>query len=610
MDGLLYAALYGTLCHFLQAFKNYLLNNSSENYDPSYLKSIIVLDLIIIAMGGLALNCFVGYFVNASFGTNLYDCWQFQGTKLQPSTIMKVIRLMIMVYAVVMYSLWATLGLQSVQGYMFYRRAISYFYATAALCITPVFYWILLSKIISFMTANYKKKNQTIPKALFYIRMIKYFILFGFGIPTTINFLLRVLGNEYLQDYLVYCLFVCDALQFFSTSGPALYLLFKSFPQLFKHKETVKRGHDKTMVSFELGLDVAAIVAGIITIVDVAIVNFEDKISLRMSQEFLYELCDYNVAQIGCPNLSTFHNINLICTVLHVIPLVAYCIYPGKLLINVLQGREQFSRIAQDKLAAASGISIICCLLLMSKYTVITFLSPELDLPSIVYYVKVAISLDMIFNSLCGLALSNMVGHIVGTVTGTNLYDLYEINGKPYNPSKLLKILRLFIMICTTTAYALWASRGLESMENFIFYRFITFTYFSCILFFVIPFVYWNLLSKIITVLQNKYRKRKEKLPVGLHYLKLLRYACVFCFAYPSLVNCLLILVGHTFYSHSPKLISFQIVSMGFMSFFSTVMSFYPIFKSFQTFLSKSRNASKASETAVEPTVRMEPCTQ
>ncbi|KAJ3310831.1 hypothetical protein HDV04_004607 [Boothiomyces sp. JEL0838] len=332
------------------------------------------------------------------------------------------------------------------------------------------------------MTANYKKKNQPIPKALFYIQMIKYFILFGFGIPTAINFLLRVVGNELLQQHLVYCLCICDALIFFSTSGPALYLIFKSFPKLFKQSPVAKGTPDR---------------------------------------------------------------------------------------------------------------------------------SPDMDLPTLASYVKAAISLDMIFNSLCGLALSNMVGHIVGIVTGTNLYDLYEFNGKPYNPSKLLKILRLTIMICTTTTYALWAYKGVQSLENFVLYRLTTYTYFSFLLFFIIPTLYWHLLSKIIEVLENKYRRKKEKKPIGLYYLKLVKYACVFFFAYPSLVNCILILVGNTFYADSPKLMIFQASAMGCMTFFSTLMAFYPLFKSFQGLLAKTSRASvKESQTAVSPTVRMEPCTQ
>ncbi|KAJ3310832.1 hypothetical protein HDV04_004608 [Boothiomyces sp. JEL0838] len=189
-------------------------------------------------IGGFAVNVFVSYFVNASVGTNLYEYWQVKGKQLSPPTILRIIRLMVFVYTVGMYLAWGTRGLESVALYIIYRRCTYLFYAFLSAFVTPVIYWILLSKIVNVLGEKYKKNKQKVPIGVTYIQIIKYAILLGFGVPTTLQFTLRVIGNELFQHSLNYFQITCNFFFFFSSSMFSAYMIYKSLPAIVERAKS------------------------------------------------------------------------------------------------------------------------------------------------------------------------------------------------------------------------------------------------------------------------------------------------------------------------------------------------------------------------------------
>ncbi|KAJ3310830.1 hypothetical protein HDV04_004606 [Boothiomyces sp. JEL0838] len=318
-----------------------------------------------------------------------------------------------------------------------------------------------------------------------------------------------------------------------------------------------------------------------------------------MSQSFPYNLCDFNTAPIGCKSANTIQEINIIFAFVHIIPFIAYSLYPIKLVFHTTRSNGSLKVLFEDKLCAASLLGFLCNTLWVTKLLIVSILTPDQESSLLMIYIKYALSSDLLFNAVGGLALSNLVGHIVGTVTGSSLYDLYEFNGKPYDPSKLLKLIRLIILSISIILYSLWETVGLTTLDNYFYYRTITYIYYGFLVIFITPGIYWILISKIVKVLKEKYRRKKEMLPQGIFYLNAVKYATIFGFSLPLLSHFMFSLIGNTLYSNDTDiLIIFQVISCISSLVCLTIMSFYPVYRSFPGLFGR-KTTSISSQTDV-----------
>ncbi|KAJ3275202.1 hypothetical protein HDV01_000927 [Terramyces sp. JEL0728] len=205
--------------------------------DSFTLRITILLDLIALLCGGLALSNFVSYFVGATTGTNLSELWQVNGQQINPVLGLKLIRVLVFVYNIIVYILWEIYGLQSPEAFNIYRRYAYYFSAILSL-LTAWIYWVLIAKIVNVLTKKVQRRNMGEPISLYFIRMVKAFIIVAYAVPSTLQNFFRVIGNEYYLDSLVYWQVATEGLYLITTSCWAVYILYKAFPNVLKHKST------------------------------------------------------------------------------------------------------------------------------------------------------------------------------------------------------------------------------------------------------------------------------------------------------------------------------------------------------------------------------------
>ncbi|KAJ3369246.1 hypothetical protein HDU91_007419 [Kappamyces sp. JEL0680] len=111
-------------CVFLTRISGLDLAAMANDDIVAYTKSNIVFDFFILILAGVSASVGMLIVVKMAVGANLYDEFEFRGMKVNPAILMRGVRIFITVWNVICVSLWATLGLQSLNQYFLFKRMI------------------------------------------------------------------------------------------------------------------------------------------------------------------------------------------------------------------------------------------------------------------------------------------------------------------------------------------------------------------------------------------------------------------------------------------------------------------------------------------------------
>ncbi|KAJ3255035.1 hypothetical protein HK103_006655 [Boothiomyces macroporosus] len=194
-------------------------------------RAMMILDFVGNLFGGLAMNVLTAFFVKGAIGTNS-ELFQVSGKRFDPQIIIKLFRLFVLLYTTTAYILWATVGTETMENYILIRRLIYYSYAIITGVISPAIYAVFLGAIVNKLTNHYVQLEQPIPTALHYLILLKKTLTRSFSVALTLAMLLKVIGNDYLQNQLIYVQITTNISTIYTGTVLSTYGIYKAFPSL------------------------------------------------------------------------------------------------------------------------------------------------------------------------------------------------------------------------------------------------------------------------------------------------------------------------------------------------------------------------------------------
>ncbi|KAJ3275203.1 hypothetical protein HDV01_000928 [Terramyces sp. JEL0728] len=202
--------------------------------------------------------------------------------------------------------------------------------------------------------------------------------------------------------------------------------------------------------------------------------------------------------------------------------------------------------------------------------------------------------------NLCGgVGFSTLMAFFVKGAIGTR-NDLYTISGANFNPKILVSIIRLFIMVYTLVTYILWICIGMETLDNYLFYRRLIYYSYTVLSGLVSPILFHISLNPVIKKLSQYYKENNEELPVPLLSLKRLEKTLTKSFS----VSLGIIYFLKAFANDHLQnyLVVCQITTTVLYFYSSSIFASYPLMKTYPRLLGFVHGRSKLSSQRTNPT--------
>ncbi|KAJ3322586.1 hypothetical protein HDV06_002963 [Boothiomyces sp. JEL0866] len=220
------------------------------------------------------------------------------------------------------------------------------------------------------------------------------------------------------------------------------------------------------------------------------------------------------------------------------------------------------------------------------KYYLMNTISPNSDYETILRNVKLSISLEYISLALAGIGMTVLISHFIEGALGSN-QSIYTLFGQDYNPVKVLKGVRLFIFIYTLVLYVLWIEIGLKSVYYYQLFRSIIYYSYTVITGVIAPIMYSYFISKVIQKLRDKFESSGEDAPPSLNYLILFNKILTRSYTFAVATSMFIKAFGNQYFSN--YIIPWQATSNILLTYGSTVLVLYALYRSFPTTVYKIR---------------------
>ncbi|KAJ3322585.1 hypothetical protein HDV06_002962 [Boothiomyces sp. JEL0866] len=307
---------------------------------------------------------------------------------------------------------------------------------------------------------------------------------------------------------------------------------------------------------------------------------------------FLENLCDFNVLIVGCNDYDNVRLVNTISACFHVISLVAGLIFP----ISRIQRQftpQRNPNLHKDLLFWSTVMNALYHTLTIIKYLLMNIISINAGYQSILSSAKAIISLEYISLSTAGICITCFVSHIVQGALGSN-ETIYTLFGKEFNPMKIIRLIRLILFIFSLVVFTCWIQLGLQSHDHYVIYRRIVYYCYTAIVGFINPIVYNNFLSKIVRKLETRFKENNAEIPEALKVLTLFKNVFTTSYAAAGAVSMFTRVFGNDHFSSS--ILPWQIVGNLAGFYTSTVLTFYSIYRASPDNISKLRKKMSSSK--------------
>ncbi|KAJ3275206.1 hypothetical protein HDV01_000931 [Terramyces sp. JEL0728] len=226
-------------------------------------KAAIALEYLTLSAGGICITLFVTHIVQGALGSN-ESIYTLLGKEFNPMKVIRLIRLVVFAFSLILFVLWIQFGLQDSNQYILYRRIIYYTYTILTGLINPIIYNYFLSKVIVKLEFKFKETNTEIPDALLYLKIFKNIFTRSYSIAAAISMFLKVFANEYLSSAIVPCQIVSNLAIFYTSTVLTFYSLYRSAPsQISRMRKKMSSKKESQKKKSNVNLAAAARTAGV-----------------------------------------------------------------------------------------------------------------------------------------------------------------------------------------------------------------------------------------------------------------------------------------------------------------------------------------------------------
>ncbi|KAJ3255034.1 hypothetical protein HK103_006654 [Boothiomyces macroporosus] len=217
-------------------------------------KMAISFEYLSLAFAGIGMTVLISHFIEGALGSN-QSIYTLLGQDYNPINVLKVVRLIIFLYSLVLYILWFELGLKSEHDYQLVRSIIYYSYTIITAIVSPIMYGYFIGKIITKLTEKFEVNGVDPPPSLNYLILFKKILTRSYTVAVTISMFIKAFGNQYFFSNILPWQVASNSLLAYSSTILVFYAIYKSFPT------TVNKIRMKITGKSELGIKLRPSVA-------------------------------------------------------------------------------------------------------------------------------------------------------------------------------------------------------------------------------------------------------------------------------------------------------------------------------------------------------------
>ncbi|KAJ3344778.1 hypothetical protein HDU91_000112 [Kappamyces sp. JEL0680] len=231
-----------------------------------------------------------------------------------------------------------------------------------------------------------------------------------------------------------------------------------------------------------------------------------------MAATFLQELCDFHYCYVGCKNIELFALVDVLFISLNAVTLLLYVSYLAWKWYKERVVKEKPLRAwfrAIDKTVLLAIVSFVVRILHATFLRSIADMHPLLlSADQIKSYIRTNIYLEWVHTLLGGLSIAKFTEVIVHSASGGQLFQPILIGEKTViNPTVFIGIYRVVVVLVKITCASLFALKGVESLESFIFYRRLHHYAIGSMGLFVSMPIIWVFGSAVLGSLEDRYKE-------------------------------------------------------------------------------------------------------
>ncbi|KAI8905634.1 hypothetical protein EDD86DRAFT_249205 [Gorgonomyces haynaldii] len=189
---------------------------------------------------------------------------------------------------------------------------------------------------------------------------------------------------------------------------------------------------------------------------------------------FLFELCDFHLSYLGCPNASSFATTDIVLLVLHLVSVLLFflfiairvikeCAFKGKRIREVLND--------MDRVAILAGSANLFRAAMLGNLA-----STKMDIrlmsdSDAQVHVRTTLLLEHMQLIFAPLGLSIFISTMAKTASGANLFEPIKIGSKVVDPQKFIRLVRVVVLLTNISLVCVFCSIGLQSHADYITWK-------------------------------------------------------------------------------------------------------------------------------------------